>query len=320
VQLAFTEALANIKNAAKDAKNAIAPKDADSSLPNITLKFTVTDTGCGISEANQRELFQPFTQFNPEATQKHGGTGLGLTISKQIVTAMGGTIGVSSAPGKGSSFWFKLSLPIANPEQQSSLATVVKEQAGISSQELAQLRQLKVLTVADNRNTLATINYYAKLWQLRIEQATDATEAIAMLKQAADRGEPYDVAILDMQLSQISGEVLGYGILAEPDLVATKLAIAAFVNQAEIANRLINQGFAAALIKPIKINSLIECLRDAINAASESGEQSDRLALPESPPEPQAESDQSDSSYYFTTAVYFWCCSTRIHRTHNSQQ
>jgi signal transduction histidine kinase/DNA-binding response OmpR family regulator len=297
------EALTNINNAesSDNLENPENPKhgiDASTSLnlpassPSVALRFTVTDTGCGISEANQQELFQPFTQFNQEATQKHGGTGLGLTISKQIVAAMGGSIGVSSALGKGSSFWFKLALPIAQPY---SFADTIQEQAGIDDQELAQLRQLKVLVVADNRNTLAAINHYAQLWQLQLDQASEGMEAIALLKQAVAGGNPYDVAILDMQLSQISGEVLGHGILAEPDLANTKLAIAAFVNQAEITNRLIKQGFAAALIKPIKINSLIECLKDAVGDTINS--QSDRSkgdnAAPQARSEAEFESNDS---------------------------
>jgi signal transduction histidine kinase/DNA-binding response OmpR family regulator len=238
--------------------------------PNLTLKFTVTDTGSGISEANQQELFQPFTQFNPEANQKHGGTGLGLTISKQIVGAMNGKIGMSSTLGEGSSFWFELSLPIANAAAPAPLLPEILQAANITLTEHEKLKQLKVLVVADHPQTLITVNQHAQLWQLNLDRVSDPTAAIAMLKQAADRGDAYDLAILDLQLTQVSGEVLGYGILEDPGLAQTKLAIAAFVNQTEITSRLIKQGFAAALIKPFKISSLIKCLHQATNLLAQS--------------------------------------------------
>ncbi|AFY71329.1 GAF sensor hybrid histidine kinase [Thalassoporum mexicanum PCC 7367] len=257
----------------------------DLETTQVNLKFTISDTGCGISETNQRELFEAFVQFSPEVSQKHGGTGLGLTISKQIVAAMGGSIGVSSQIGQGSSFWVEVSLPIANLEPQLSLAKVILTESKISSQTLTMLRQLKVLLVADNDNTLALFNQHAQFWQLQLDQVKDGMTALAKLKQANDRNAPYDVAILDLQLSQISAEMLGQGILTDPDLAQTKLAIATFINQAEIANHLIEQGFAAMLIKPVKIGSLIECLRDAINQPPSNQPPSNQ------PPNKQAQSD-----------------------------
>jgi signal transduction histidine kinase/DNA-binding response OmpR family regulator/HPt (histidine-containing phosphotransfer) domain-containing protein len=145
------------------------------------LRFTVSDTGIGMSGEQLAGLFQAFTQADSSITRKFGGTGLGLTISKQLVELMGGAISVASTPGAGSRFSFTVTLG-------------VDADAEVESRALGRARVLVVDDSASARDALAEM---LGAWGIRAGAAASGEQALEMLAQAAAAGQPYELVLMD---------------------------------------------------------------------------------------------------------------------------
>ncbi len=213
-----------------------------------TLRFEVSDTGIGIPQENLQKVFEEFAQADPSTTRKYGGTGLGLAIAKRLVETMGGTIGVESQVGQGSTFWFT-----ATFEKQPRANLLLTE-------PLADLRGKKVLVVDDNPTNRKVLGSMLKSWQCRHAEAPNAEAALAALRQAAEAGDPFDAAVLDMLLPDSTGEDLGTKIKADPKIKDTILVMMTSVGQRGDAARLQEKGFAAYLTKPVKQSQFHDCL------------------------------------------------------------
>jgi PAS domain S-box-containing protein len=176
------------------------------------VRFAVTDTGIGMTPEEQTQLFQPFSQADSSTTRKYGGTGLGLAISKRLVELMSGEIGVESALGQGSTFWFtaRLSRPTT-----SSLAAPAA----------ADLRGKRVLVVDDNATTCQIVHDQIMSWGMLNGMAADAQSALTTLREAQRGGTPYDVAIVDLDMPDMDGLELARAIRANPALAAIKLVL-----------------------------------------------------------------------------------------------
>jgi PAS domain S-box-containing protein len=219
------------------------------------IEFRVVDTGIGISATAQKKLFQPFTQVDASTTRKYGGTGLGLAICKQIIDLMGGEIGIDSEEGKGSQFWFRI--PLA---KQSSVAI-----AQIKPRQEANLKDVRVLIVDDNATNCKILTYQLTAWRMRVDAVQKASNAIAILQRAIEEGDRYQLAILDMQMPDIDGEMLGDQIKSDPILKDIKLIMLTSLNQQGGVSRIRKLGFEFYLVKPVKQSRLLEVLVDVVS-------------------------------------------------------
>ncbi|MEH2026128.1 response regulator [Nostoc sp.] len=217
------------------------------SLTSASIYFTITDTGLGITPEDQCKLFRPFTQVDASTTRKYGGTGLGLAICKQLVSLMGGEMGVESRLGKGSKFWFEVTLA-----QQLDAISLEDER------ELLLNRRL--LVVDDNATNRKIIHYQATRWGMLVDQAASATTALIAIQEAAKQKNLYDVAVIDMQMPEIDGMTLGEQIKANSAIARLPLIILTSTNQRDEIQRSLKIGFAAYLVKPVKPSRLLNTI------------------------------------------------------------
>ncbi|GBO51627.1 hypothetical protein APA_868 [Pseudanabaena sp. lw0831] len=224
------------------------------------IEFRVIDTGIGISPIAQKKLFQPFTQVDASTTRKYGGTGLGLAICKQIIDLMGGEIGIDSEEGKGSQFWFRI--PFA---KQSPVAI-----AQLKPRQEVNLKDVRVLIVDDNATNCKILTYQLTAWQMRVDALQNASNAIAILQAAVEEGDRYHLAILDMQMPDLDGEMLGAQIKADPILKDLKLIMLTSLNQQGGISRVRELGFEFYLVKPVKQSRLLEVLVEVVSINTKS--------------------------------------------------
>jgi CheY-like chemotaxis protein len=212
------------------------------------IRVTVSDTGIGILKERQDTLFDAFSQVDGSSTREYGGTGLGLTISKELVDMMDGEIGVESEPGKGSIFSFT-----AVFEKQ-------PERDEIPQEEMKSISGERILVVDDNATNRRLISLLLDSWDCKYEQVGDGQSALDEMKKAAARGAPYRIAIVDMQMPGMDGETLGRKIKEDPQLQNTLLVMMTSLGRRGDVSRVEEIGFAAYLTKPVKQALLYECL------------------------------------------------------------
>jgi signal transduction histidine kinase/DNA-binding response OmpR family regulator len=216
------------------------------SAERTLIEFAVVDTGIGIAPEVQERLFKPFTQADTSTTRQFGGTGLGLAICKQLVEQMGGQIGIESTLGQGSTFRFTVWLT-----HQQTRATPLPR---------GSLAGRRVCIVDDNATNRRILEHYAFQWGLQSVTASDGYEALALLKGAAARGEPFDVAILDLQMLRMNGLELAQTIKSDPQLRVTPLVLLTSMGMRGQAEQAKQVGFAAYLTKPVHRADLYDCL------------------------------------------------------------
>ena len=220
--------------------------------------FAVRDTGIGIAPEQQEHLFAPFVQADGSTTRQYGGTGLGLAIAKQLAEIMGGSVGVESVSGTGSTFWFTARLALRPAEKQ------VEPRRGQA------LQNLHVLIVDDNATNRQTLTHQIHSWGMHASSATNGPQALEILRAAADQGVPYHLALLDFRMPDMDGAELARTIKAEAPIASVRLImLTSVITSAHTHDDDLQAEIAAYLNKPIRQSKLYDCLVNVMDAGAE---------------------------------------------------
>ena len=216
------------------------------------LQFAVRDTGIGIAPDRIDRLFRSFSQLDPSTTRKHGGTGLGLVISKRLAELMGGSMEVVSQAGAGTTFQFTVVVEAADAIPVD--VRLHREHTGV--------RGRRLLVVDDNETNRRILVEQATAWGLRVRATGSPSEAVAWI----EAGEPFDVAILDMRMPEMDGVALGQRIRAIPGGRELPLVLCSSLGRRETHVEAV--GFAAYLTKPLKPSQLLDTLLEVLLQAT----------------------------------------------------
>jgi two-component system, sensor histidine kinase and response regulator len=220
---------------------------------NNLLRFEVIDTGIGISEDAQADIFNAFSQADSFTTRKYGGTGLGLAICRELTTLMGGRIGVDSVAGEGSIFWFEV-----------PLEPVVEATPTFTRLPRMRLVGLRALVVEDNTSHREILAKHLQSWGVEVVPVPTSKHALAIL--GTSEGPRFDFALLDDQMPGMSGIDLAKRIREDARLAALRL-IMLTIRDNHDSNSDTVQLFAAILTKPLRRSQLLNCVTRAMTSA-----------------------------------------------------
>ncbi len=222
-----------------------------SSPTHVQFDVAVRDTGIGIPYERQAKIFESFTQADGGTTRRFGGTGLGLTISRQLTQLMGGDITLDSTPGAGATFTVHMTLPRA-VAQSARVRCVPWQLAG-----------LRVLIVDDNATNRTILREQMRSWGCRPSEVASGAEALAFLR-AQDPQDPVRLAVLDMMMPEMDGEKLASEIKADPAMRDTVLVLLSSAGTRGNADKMKRAGFAACLMKPVRQSQLFDTLAEVL--------------------------------------------------------
>ncbi len=245
-----------------------------SSKTEVVLLFTVSDTGIGIPESKRRAIFAAFEQADNSTARRFGGTGLGLAICVRLVEALRGGLWLESEVGQGSIFHFSLPFAVAEPlPEETEPATP------------GTLRHLRVLVVDDNATNRLILEEMLRNWGMRPSVASSAGEALAQMREAVLRAEPFALLLTDAHMPDIDGFNLVEQIKQDDNLSSTVIMMLTSGGRSGDVARCERLGIATFLLKPIKQSELFDAIVQAMESDSaddsaerlRAGEFTDRL-------------------------------------------
>jgi signal transduction histidine kinase/DNA-binding response OmpR family regulator len=217
--------------------------------PRNRAKFSVIDTGIGISDEVQSRLFTAFTQADTSTTRKFGGTGLGLAISRRLVHFMGGELQLRSKVGIGSTFWFEVDMPAG---------TMV---APDSTRELSDFSALVVDDCETNRQVVALQLASTKIG---LDLAEDGRHALELLRLANQRGRPFTLVLLDMVMPYLDGVEVARRIRDDRSLPQPRILLLSSTDVRPSNEELNQVGIDAWLTKPVREDQLLDAVHRAL--------------------------------------------------------
>jgi PAS domain S-box-containing protein len=222
----------------------------------VTLHFSVRDTGIGIPADKRERIFEAFCQEDASTTRRYGGTGLGLTISAQLVELMGGRIWVDSEPGKGSTFHFTANFAPADDARP------------IRPAELASLYEMPVLVVDDNETNRIICQELLTYWGMKPIIAASGAEALEALRTASAAGQPVKLVLLDVMMPQMDGFEVAERIAKSGDIAGTTILMLSSAGKSEHVERATECGVARCLTKPVTQSELLDAITNSLGVAA----------------------------------------------------
>ncbi|HVK03360.1 MAG TPA: response regulator, partial [Armatimonadaceae bacterium] len=222
------------------------------------LIMAVQDTGIGIADDQLARIFDKFTQADSSTTRRYGGTGLGLAICRQLTELLGGTLRVSSRPGVGSRFEVKLRLPLASPPEPDAAAEA----------RAVDLEGVRVLVADGNRVTRTILREQLASWGMRVACHARGANALSALTKGASSGDPFRIAFLDVNLTDVDAATFASAVRADPGLAPTSLVLLAPLHQARQAAKVAAAGYRATVTKPVCPSQLQDTLLHALQSAA----------------------------------------------------